>query len=54
MPIIAPQTFTFIGVVVALTITPGATTMLTTSVWTRQAESSVIPSNYSGYRKPRI
>jgi threonine/homoserine/homoserine lactone efflux protein len=30
MPIIAPQTFTFIGVVVALTITPGATTMLIT------------------------
>jgi threonine/homoserine/homoserine lactone efflux protein len=30
MPIIAPQTFAFIGVVVALTITPGATTMLIT------------------------
>ena len=30
MPIIAPQTFTFIGVVVALTIAPGATTMLIT------------------------
>lgn len=30
MPIIDPQTFTFIGIVVALTITPGATTMLIT------------------------
>jgi threonine/homoserine/homoserine lactone efflux protein len=30
MPIITPQTFAFIGVVVALTITPGATTMLIT------------------------
>jgi uncharacterized protein (DUF2147 family) len=25
-----------------------------TSVWTREAESSVIPRDYSGYRKPRI
>ncbi len=30
MLIIAPQTFAFIGIVVALTITPGATTMLIT------------------------
>lgn len=30
MPIIDPQTFTFIGIVVALSITPGATTMLIT------------------------
>ncbi len=30
MPIIDPQTFTFIGIVVALTVTPGATTMLIT------------------------
>ena len=25
-----------------------------TSVWTREAESSVIPRDYSGYRKPRM
>jgi hypothetical protein len=25
-----------------------------TSVWTRQAESSVIPRDYYGYRKPRM
>jgi len=30
MPIIDPRTFTFIGIVVALSITPGATTMLIT------------------------